>query len=106
VVQGARVKVRGRAAGGLLVASSVQVRSEADVFNEGLDIRDLIANLDTVAQTFSVRGITVFYGGPPAPEYRNGTVVDLANGRRVRVHATLAPDRTKVIATRIDFVNN
>jgi hypothetical protein len=106
VVQGARVKVRGRAAGGLLVASSVQVRSEADVFNEGLDIRDLIANLDTVAQTFTVRGITVFYGGPPAPEYRNGTVADLANGRRVRVRATLAPDRTKVIATRIEFVNN
>lgn len=104
VVLGARVKVRGHAARGVLVASSVELRSEGDVFNDGVDLRDLIANLDTVAQTFTVRGVTVFYGA--SPRYDNGTVADLANGRRVRVRATLAPDRTRLVATRIEFVNN
>jgi Domain of unknown function (DUF5666) len=104
IVLGARVKVRGRAAGGVLVADRVELRSEGDVFNEGVDLRDLIASLDTVAQTFSVRGVTVFYGA--SPRYDNGTVADLANGRRVRVRATLAPDRTRLVATRIEFVNN
>jgi hypothetical protein len=104
VALGARVKVRGRASGGVLVASSVALRNESDVFNEGIDLRDLIANLDTAAQTFTVRGVTVFYGA--SPRYDNGTETDLANGRRVRVRATLAPDRTRLVATRIEFVNN
>lgn len=103
VVLGARVKVRGRAAGGVLVATRVEVRSESDVFNDGVELRDLIANLDTTAQTFSVRGVTVFYGN--GPEFRNGTAADLANGRRVRVRATLSADRTRLVATRIEFDN-
>jgi hypothetical protein len=103
---GVRVEVKGRISAGTLVATRVVLRSDNDVFNEGLDIRDAIANLDTIATTFTVRGVTIFYGSLPPSEYRNGSVGDLANGRLVRVRATLAPDRTRAIATRIEFVNN
>jgi hypothetical protein len=39
----------------------------------------------------------------PPPQYEDGTEADLQNGRRVRVRATLAPDRTRVLAERIRF---
>jgi hypothetical protein len=106
IVLGARVKVQGRAAGGELVAREVELREDDEVFGDGFDLRDAIAGLDTAATTFSVRGVTVFYGTSPAPEFRNGTVDDLANGRQVRVRARLSADRTRVIATHIEFVNN
>lgn len=103
VVPGARVKVRGRSAGGELIAATVELRNDGDVFNEGIDLRDAIANLDTTAQTFEVRGVTVFYGN--GPEFKNGSAADLANGKRVRVRGTLSADRTRANATRIEFTN-
>ena len=100
---GARVKVRGRSTGGTLIAASVDLRSDDDAFNEGVDLRDVITDLNTSTQTFRVRGITVFYGnGPRVPQWHRG---DLANGRRVRVRGTLSADRTRAIATRIEFEN-
>jgi Domain of unknown function (DUF5666) len=101
IVAGARVKVRGRSVGGTLIAATVDLRSDDDAFNEGVDLREVITNLATGTQTFQVRGITVFYGN--GPEFRNGTVGDLANGRRVRVRGLLSPDRTQAVATRIEF---
>jgi hypothetical protein len=104
VLLGARVRVRGRAAGGLLVASEVDLRSDDDAFGDGVDLRDEIAALDTTARTFVIRGITVFYGTLPPPEFRNGDASMLANGVRLRVRAQLSPDRTHVVATRIEFL--
>jgi hypothetical protein len=106
VVLGARVKVRGRTAGGELIAERVELRSDDDAFNEGIELRDVIEGLNTGAQTFRVRGVTVFYGTVPAPRFDNGTVDDLADGVRVRVRAALSADRTRVEATRIEFVEN
>jgi hypothetical protein len=103
VVLGARVKVRGRSTGGEVIASTVEVRNDDDAFGEGVDLRDKIADLSRSAQTFTVRGVTVFYGN--SPRFDNGTADTLANDLRVRVRGTLAPDRTRVIATRIEFVN-
>jgi hypothetical protein len=103
VLLGARVKVRGRTAGGVLVAAKVDLRSDDDAFNDGVDLRDELTDLDTEAKTFRVRGVTVFYGTVPPPQYEVGTEADLQNGRRVRVRATLAPDRTRVLAGRIRF---
>jgi Domain of unknown function (DUF5666) len=103
VVLGARVKVRGRSSGGTLIAASVDLRSDDDAFNDGVDLREVITDLNTGAQTFRVRGITVFYGN--APEFRNGSASDLANGRRVRVRGLLSADRTRAVATRIEFEN-
>lgn len=100
---GARVQVKGRASVGGVVAASVEPRSDDDSFNLGVDLRDAIANLDTAAKTFTLRGVTVFYGSAPPPRYDNGTEADLVNGRRVRVRATLDLDRVRVVAQRITF---
>jgi hypothetical protein len=105
IVLGARVKVEGRAAGGDLIAREVELRDEGEVFSDGFDLRDAIGNLDSAATTFSVRGVTVFYGTSPPPRFDNGTATDLVNGRQVRVRAQLSSDRTRVVATRIEFVN-
>jgi Domain of unknown function (DUF5666) len=103
---GARVKVRGRSQAGLLVATTVEIRSDGDVLSEGFDIRDTIASIDIPSQTFVLRGISIYYGSVPAPRFDNGVAADLAAGRAVRVRGTLAGDRTRVVATRIEFVNN
>jgi hypothetical protein len=105
VLLGARVKVRGAAAAGRLVATRVELRDDDDAFNDGFDLRDLITDFDGAARTFRVRGVSVFYGTVPAPRYDNGSEADLANNRRVRVRAQLSADRTRVEATRIEFVD-
>jgi Domain of unknown function (DUF5666) len=104
--EGVRVKVRGHSLGGTLVADTVDIRSDADAFGDGIDLRDLITAVDAAAQTFTLRGVTIFYGSQPAPRFDGGTAADLAVGRRVRVRAVLAADRTRAIAERIEFVNN
>jgi hypothetical protein len=103
---GVRVKVRGRSQAGVLLAASVDIRSDDDAFSEGVDIRDVIGTVNTATQTFTLRGVTVFYGLVPADRFDHGTVDDLAAGRRVRVRGVLATDRNRVVATRIEFVNN
>ena len=104
LAEGVRVKVRGRSVAGTLVAGTVDIRSDADAFGEGVDIRDLIASVDGSAQTFVVRGVTVFYG--QSPELKDGTLANIVAGQRVRVRAVLSADRTRLVATRIEFVNN
>jgi len=44
----------------------------------------------------------------PPPRFDDGTAADLLRvpAPRVRVRGMLAPDRTRVIATRIEFVDN
>jgi Domain of unknown function (DUF5666) len=106
VALGVRVKVRGRSQAGVLVAASVDIRSDDDAFSEGVDIRDVIGTVNAATQTFTLRGITVFYGLVPPDRFDHGTVADLAAGRRVRVRGVLGADRTRVVATRIEFVNN
>jgi hypothetical protein len=103
---GVRVKVRGRSQAGVLLAASVDIRSDDDAFSEGVDIRDVIGTVNTATQTFTLRGVTVFYGLVPPDRFDHGTVDDLAAGRRVRVRGVLATDRNHVVATRIEFVNN
>jgi hypothetical protein len=103
LVLGARVKVRGRSVGGEVIASTVEVRSDDDAFGEGVDLRGEIANLNSSAQTFEVRGVAVFYGN--GPEFKNGSEVDLANAKSVRVRGKLSPERTRVIAERIEFTS-
>jgi len=106
LAEGVRVEVRGRSVAGVLLAASVTVRSDSDVFNEGVDIRAAIDSVDTAAQTFTLRDITVFYGTQPPPRFDNGSAADLKATARVRVRGTLAADRVRVIAERIEFVNN
>ena len=106
LAEGVRVKVRGRSVEGSLVASSVDIRNDDDAFGDGIDLRDAIASVNPAAQTFTLRGVTVFYGSQPAPRFDGGSASDLAPGRRVRVRGVVGADRTRVIATRIEFVSS
>ena len=101
LVLGARVKVRGRSVGGEVVASTVEVRSDDDAFGEGVDLRGEIANFNSSAQTFELRGVVVFYDNNT--KFKDGDVGNLANTKRVRVRGKLSPERTRVIAERIEF---
>lgn len=102
---GMRVEVHGRTRAGVLMAAAVEIESDDDVYNEGVDIRDLITSVDVSTQTFVLRGIRVFYGSVPPSDYDNGSAADLAPNRLVRVRATLSSDRTQIVATRIEFLD-
>ena len=105
---GTRVEVQGRAGNGVLVASSVELRTDNDVFNEGIDLRGPLSGLNRGATTFVLRGVTIFYGTVPPPLYEpSGTGEgNLQDGACVRVRARLDADRVRVLATRIEFRNN
>jgi hypothetical protein len=102
---GVRVEVEGRVVNGTLVASRVELRSDDEALDEGIDLRGAISALDGTARTFVVRGFTWFYGTVPPPQYDNETEANLADGRCVRVRGTLDADRTRAVATRIEFRN-
>ncbi len=101
LAEGVRVRVRGRSVEGSLLASSVDIRNDDEAFGDGIDLRDAITSVNAAAQTFTLRGVTVFYGSQP--RFDGGTASDLAPGRRVRVRGIVGADRTRVIATRIEF---
>ncbi|HET9821359.1 MAG TPA: DUF5666 domain-containing protein, partial [Burkholderiaceae bacterium] len=100
---GVRVKVRGRAMGGLVVASSVELHSDDDAYSEGIDLRGVVSGLDIAAKTFVMRGVSVFYGGDPAPQFEGGSAANLANNLCLRVRGVLDAGRTRLLATRIEF---
>ncbi len=60
---GARVAVEGVASGGVLTASSVQVKTDVDIVNEGFELDGPILTLDAAGQTFVVRELSTI---PPA----------------------------------------
>lgn len=101
LAEGVRVRVRGRSVEGSLLASSVDIRNDDEAFGDGIDLREAITSVNAAAQTFTLRGVTVFYGSQP--RFDGGTASDLAPGRRVRVRGIVGADRTRVIATRIEF---
>ena len=103
---GVRVEVSGRTRAGVLLADSVKIESDDETFNKGVDLRGQIDNFNPQASTFTLREITVFYGTVPPPHFENGSAADLRPERSVRVRATLGADRTRVVATSIEFVNN
>lgn len=104
---GTRVEVEGRVANGVLVATKVELRSDDELLNEGIELRGTLSGLNSGATTFVLRGVTIFYGTVPPPEYvAPASEAGLADGQCVRVRARLDADRTRVIATRIEFRNS
>ena len=98
---GTRVAVRGTANSGVLVASTVQIKTETDVENEGFELDGSISTIDTANKTFVLRGVTVNYSG--SVEFDNGAISDLAVGKSVEVKGTLLADSTGLQAIRIRF---
>jgi len=101
IALGARVEVEGTVAGGVLVATKVEVEERRNAGMRSLELRGELGNLNSTAKTFALRGVTVWYGG--TVDWRDGSEATLANGKRVEVRGVLSTDRTRLEARRIDF---
>ena len=102
LVAGTRVEVRGTLRAGVLRATRVTLRSEAEERERGFELRGPIGSVAPAEGRFVLRGITVSTQRPGL-ELRGGTLADLQPGRRVEVRGLLAADRRTLEATRIDF---
>ncbi len=102
IVLGAQVEVKGASSNGVVVATSVSVETHETVRAAGFELHGAITLIDTTAQTFQVRGVTVSYASPSVV-FAHGTAAQLAVGVPVVVHGTLSADGTTVQATRIAF---
>lgn len=98
---GVRVALQGTVANGVLNVSRVQVKSQAEVENDGFELRGLVTGLNLTTQRFTLRGVSVDFSGPV--EYRDGTQTDLQALASVEVRGRLSPDGTRLVATRITF---
>lgn len=98
---GVRVALRGAVANGVLSASRVQIKSQAQVEIDGFELRGLITGLDPVMKRFVLRGVSVDYGG--LVDYRDGTSADLRLLANVEARGRLSSDGTRLVATRITF---
>lgn len=101
VVLGARVEVEGAIVNGVLVATQVHLEDEDDDGHEGeYELHGAIATLDTVARTFTLRGVVVAYSETTV--FDGMAEADLAVGAEVEVKGTLSADGTRVDAIRIE----
>jgi Domain of unknown function (DUF5666) len=98
---GVRVALQGTVSNGVLNVSRVQIKSAAQVENDGFELRGLLTALDTTAQRFTLRGVSIDYSGPV--DYRDGTQADLRALASVEVRGRLSSDGTRLVATRITF---
>jgi hypothetical protein len=101
IVLGATVKVEGRLVDGVVVARVVGVEDERRHDGSRVELHGTISALDTTAQTFVVRGVTVSYAG--SVDFRDGSAATLANGLFVEVRGGFSADGTVVDATRIEL---
>lgn len=103
VVLGATVEVEGQLVNGTVVARKVEVEDEHEHEHDGsrVELHGTISALDTAAQIFVVRGVTVSYAG--SVDFHDGSATALANGLFVEVHGGFSADGTLVDATRIDL---
>lgn len=101
VVQvGAEVQVRGSLRAGVLAAETVSARGgEARSF----ELRGTLSQLDMAARRFTLRGITVSFGGAGVM-FRNGSAAHLMGfAGQLEVKGRLSDDRTLLEATEIKF---
>jgi hypothetical protein len=101
IVPGARVEVTGQLGNGVLVATKVEIEDKRDNGKRALEFHGGIASIDTVARSFVVRGVTVWYGGTVS--YTGGTEADLTVGSKLEVRGVLSADKTRIEARKISF---
>lgn len=104
IVLGARVEVHGTVnASGVLVATTVEpaTADRSAGRDRHFELHGAITAVDTTAQTFTLRGVTVSYAG--SVDYVGGSAAALVVGARVEVRGGVGSTRTLVQATRIRF---
>lgn len=65
---GARVEVKGAISNGVVIATEIEVKDDAELEEREYEFHGAISALDTVARTFVVRGYTVGYTERPTPD--------------------------------------
>ncbi len=101
IVLGAIVEVHGAVADGVVVATQVELDARHARQRHVFELHGALGALDTVGQTFVLRGVRVSYAG--TVDYRSGTQAALANGVKIEVKGVLSEDRTALQATLIRF---
>jgi hypothetical protein len=101
LAKGVRVEVEGAVVNGVLVATTVKIKTDEEERSNGFDVDGKITAIDTMASTFVVRGVTVSYAG--TVEFVGGAASDLMIDSRVEVHGSLAADGVTLNATKIKF---
>jgi hypothetical protein len=103
---GDRVRVEGRLLAGVLFASELSTQSDADIVSQEVELHGQISQLNTDAQTFVLRGVTVDYKsaavtpglasltGSPCVEAEGSTYNDLRQlvATKVEVKASCSSD--------------
>lgn len=102
IVLGAHVEVEGASSNGVVVATKVSTETQEERHAAGFELHGAITAIDSTAQTFVLRGVTVSYAGAGI-EYKNGTAANLAVGVQLEAKGTLAADGKTLQATRISF---
>ncbi len=97
VVLGAKVEVKGRAVGGVIIAQAVAIERDDDA--SGFELQGRIESVDAAAQRFVLRGTTVAWTA--ATRFDSSTDKDIQIGRRAEVRGTLSADGTRLDATKI-----
>jgi hypothetical protein len=97
VVLGAKVEVKGRAVGGVIIAQSVAIERDDDA--AGFELHGRIESVDAPAQRFTVRGTVVAWSA--ATRFDSSTAADILVGRLVEVKGKLSADGTRLDATNI-----
>ena len=101
IVLGAEVEVEGAVRDGTIIATKVEIETEDQDEHDGFELHGAISNIDAANKTFMLRGVTVDCSG--SVQFRDGTISDLAVGKRVEVKGALSTDGTKLVATIISF---
>ena len=98
---GDRVEVEGSLVNGVLVARQVKLDDENDQLK--FELHGTISSLlnTATAKTFVLRGVMIDFSG--SVEFRNGTLIALANGVSVEVKGVASANGSIVKATRISF---
>lgn len=95
---GVRIEVEGHldADGTTLIATEI----EFDDDDDEAEIEGRISNLNSGAQTFVIRGVTVDYSGA---RFEGGGPGDLADGVKVEVEGRFSPDGRTLVASAIEL---
>ncbi|MES2886499.1 MAG: DUF5666 domain-containing protein [Pseudomonadota bacterium] len=99
---GARIEVRGRFVAGVLQATDIDVKDEAQDSEREFDVRGVVSALDRASQTLTVQGQVMAYG---TARFDDGGPADLAVGGQVEVKARLAANGTRLVATRVKLAD-
>jgi hypothetical protein len=110
LAMGARVEVEGAVTNGVMVATTVKLKSEHKAQMDGNEIDGYVTLVDPVKSTVVVQTknmlhtTTVSYAGTTVV-YSGGTVANLIVGAKVEIHGALAADGTTINADQIKFDN-